>query len=82
MKEISDLKLDRKECLKCGAVWLNGTHYWNTGIAGDEMTLNNLVCANLGDSNCINPKKQSNKYYEGHDTWESRSEFIRDWKPE
>jgi len=82
MKETSDLTLNRTECPKCSAVWLNGQHYWHTGKSGDEKTLNNLVCANYGDLTCINPTKQSEKYYEGHDTWEARSEFIKNWKPE
>ena len=25
---LSDLKLDRKECPKCGATWINGQHVW------------------------------------------------------
>jgi hypothetical protein len=24
-RELSDLKLDRKECPKCGAIWINDT---------------------------------------------------------
>ena len=28
-RELSDLKLERKECPKCGAVWINGEHIWS-----------------------------------------------------
>ena len=36
-KEMSDLKLDRKECPKCGAIWINGQHIWSgTGATGNE----------------------------------------------
>lgn len=80
--EESNLKINRTECPKCGAVWLNGQHYWKTGSLGDEKTLNNLVCATHGDDTCINPNKQSGVMYENHDTWESRSGFIKQWKPE
>ena len=82
MKENSDLSLNRLECPKCGAVWLNGVHYWKTGILGDEKTLNNLVCSNLSDNTCINPQKQLGKLYEDKDSWEKRSQFIRNWSPE
>ena len=27
-RELSDLKLERKECEKCGAQWVNGQHVW------------------------------------------------------
>ena len=30
-REFSDLKIDRKECPKCGATWINGQHMWHTG---------------------------------------------------
>jgi hypothetical protein len=80
MKEESDLKLNRKECPKCGAIWLNNRHYWNTGVSGDERTLSNLVCSKLGDSTCINPQR-SGEHYVGHDTWDARAKFISDWNP-
>ena len=35
-KQVSDLKIDRVECPKCGAIWLNGQHTWSTGMKGDE----------------------------------------------
>ena len=73
MKEFSDLKLNRKECPKCNAIWINGQHYWSgTGNKGNESDLAGLVCNNLGDDTCINPSKGS----EGGDTWEKRLEFI------
>ena len=55
-KEVSDLSLSRKECPKCGAVWINGQHYWSgTGNKGNELDLAGLVCNKLGDDQCINP---------------------------
>lgn len=71
-KDFSDLKLDRKECKKCGAVWLNGVHHWRTGAKGNELDLAGLVCNKNGSSDCINPKKGQ----EGGDTWEKRMEFL------
>jgi len=38
------LELKSKVCSKCGAKWLNGQHYWSTGLIGDDQTLSNLVC--------------------------------------
>ena len=55
-RELSDLSLDRKECPKCGAIWLAGQHYWSgTGVKGNDLDLAGLVCNNLGDATCINP---------------------------
>ena len=71
-RELSDLSLSRKECPKCGATWINGQHRWATGIEGNERDLAGLVCNNLGDSTCINPKKGQ----EGGDTWEERFKLI------
>ena len=43
-RELSDLTLDRKECPKCGAIWLGGEHYWSgTGVKGNEKDLAGLV---------------------------------------
>jgi len=68
-KELSDLKLERKECPKCGAIWINGEHYWaGTGKKGNEDDLAGLVCNKLGDYTCINPRKGS----ELGTTWEKR----------
>ena len=69
-RELSDFKLDRKECPKCGAVWMNGQHYWATGAVGNELDLAGLVCNNLGDAPCINPKNG----LDGGDSWEKRLE--------
>ena len=69
-RELSDFKLDRKECPKCGAVWMNGQHYWATGAVGNELDLAGLVCNNLGDARCINPKNG----LDGGDSWEKRLE--------
>jgi len=68
-RELSDLKLERKECPKCGAVWINGQHYWSgTGNKGNELDLAGLVCNNLGDNQCINPVRGQ----DGGDNWEKR----------
>jgi len=68
-KELSDLSIERKECPKCGALWINGQHYWSgTGKVGNEDDLAGLVCNNLGDNTCINPKRGS----EIGTTWEKR----------
>ena len=81
-KELSDLSLDRKECPKCGAVWLDGQHIWTgTGKTGDEETLHNLVCSRVNDPQCINPKHKRTGMYENADSWEKRSEFIEGWDP-
>lgn len=74
-KQVSDLTLQRTECEKCGATWINGQHVWrgtgNTSTSS-EMDLAGLVCNKLGDNQCINPMKGK----EGGQTWEYRSGFI------
>lgn len=68
-KELSDLSMDRKECPKCGATWLNGEHRWiGTGKKGSELDLAGLVCNKLGDDTCINPCRGQG----GGDTWAKR----------
>ena len=68
-RELSDLKIERKECPKCGAIWLNGKHIWGgTGNRGSELDLAGLVCNKLGDDSCINPLKGM----DGGDTWAKR----------
>jgi hypothetical protein len=72
-KEMSNLKLERKECPKCGATWINGNHIWRgTANEGSELDLAGLVCNKLGDGTCINPSKG----IEGGTTWEYRAGFI------
>jgi len=72
-KQLSDLVLERKECAKCGAVWINGQHRWSgTASMGSEIDLAGLVCNKLGDSQCINPMKGN----ETGDTWKKRLEFL------
>jgi len=71
-KEVSGLSLKRVECETCGAVWINGQHYWQTGYKGNELDLAGLVCNNHGNAKCINPQKGA----EGGDTWEKRLEYI------
>ena len=72
-KQLSDLVLERKECAKCGAVWINGQHRWSgTGNKGNEFDLAGLVCNKLGDTQCINPMKGN----ESGDTWKKRLEDL------
>jgi len=71
-RELSDLKLERKECPRCGATWLNGAHRWATGCVGSELDLASLVCNEVNDPHCVNPKKGAT----GGDTWEKRRAFI------
>lgn len=75
-KETSDLSIDRKECSKCGAVWLNGQHMWSTGAVGDNQTLSNLVCGLVESPQCINPDHKRGHIYGEKDTWEKRAKFI------
>ena len=68
-RELSDFSIDRKECPKCGATWLNGQHYWSgTGKMGNELDLAGLVCNKLGNHQCINPSRGA----DGGDTWAKR----------
>ena len=74
-QSFSDFKLERKECEKCGATWINGQHGWRgTGAQtkDSELDLASLVCNKLGNHQCINPKKGE----VGGDTWEYRAGFI------
>jgi len=76
-REYSDLKLDRKECTHCGAVWLNGQHVWSgTGIRkdGSELDLAGLVCntSHGGGDKCVNPCKGKL----GGDTWAARMSAL------
>lgn len=72
-KELSDLSMTRTECPKCGALWINGQHYWSgTGKLGNELDLAGLVCNKLGNFQCINPKRGA----EGGDTWTKRLEDL------
>ncbi len=62
-----------KQCSKCGAKWISSDgetyqHFWSTGAPGNEDDLAGLVCNNLGDSQCINPKRGSTS----GDSWEKR----------
>lgn len=73
----SNLSLERKECPKCGAIWLNGVHYWTgTGQVGDTQTLSNLVCGLVESPKCINPDHKKGHIYGEKDTWIKRSQFI------
>lgn len=72
-KPLSDLKLERHECPKCKAVWINGVHTWGgTGNPGNELDLAGLVCNKFGDEHCINPSKG----IDGGQTWEERSGWV------
>ena len=81
-KELSEFKIERIECPRCGATWLNGQHYWSTGVTGDPETLSNLVCGMVEDSRCINPSHKKGHIYGEKDTWEKRSKFINNWTEE
>jgi len=72
-KEVSDLTLSRVECPKCGAIWMNGQHYWSTGKLGDEKTLSNLVCGLKDFKECINPRHKTGHIYGEKDTWDKRA---------
>ena len=74
-RQLSDLKLDRKECEKCGATWINGKHVFRGTAASysdSELDLAGLVCNKLGNHQCINPKKGE----DGGQTWEYRAGYI------
>ena len=62
-----------KQCGKCGAKWIDGQLYWATGKAGKEEDLAGLVCNNLGDDQCINPKRGDAT----GDTWRSVTSSLR-----
>jgi len=73
--DFSDLKLERKECEKCGATWINGKHVWRgTGASSEssELDLAGLVCNKYGNDQCINPMKGT----DGGQTWEYRAGYI------
>ena len=72
-REFSDLKIERKECGKCGATWINGQHMWYTGNKGNEADLAGLVCNKLGDSQCINPLRGD----DSGDSWEVREGDLK-----
>jgi len=77
-KEVSSFSMERKECEKCGAVWLNGQHMWTgTGKTGNELDLAGLVCNNISRENpdytkCINSKRGEI----GGQTWEYRRGYV------
>jgi|TARA_B100000085_G_scaffold264636_1_gene271764 hypothetical protein len=74
-KQLSDLKLERKECEKCGATWINGQHVFRGTAASytnSELDLAGLVCNKLGNHQCINPSRGK----DGGQTWEYRAGYI------
>jgi hypothetical protein len=48
--------MEIKTCSKCGARWIAGQLYWSSGKPGKEEDLAGLVCNEVKDTNCINPK--------------------------
>jgi hypothetical protein len=56
-RKLSDLKLERKECSRCGATWLNGVHHWKTGYKGNELDLAGLFVIKLTILCASTPKK-------------------------
>ena len=67
------------KCPACGAVWINGQHYWTgTGVKGDEKSLANLVCGLADTSKCINPSYKSGHIYGEADTWDKRRKNMYD----
>ena len=76
-KQVSDLKIDRVECPKCGTHLVEQyQHTWSTGMKGDEETLSNLVCSIKDSFQCINPKHKKGHIYGDKDTWDKRKKFI------
>jgi hypothetical protein len=77
-KEVSSFSIKRKECAKCGAVWLDDQHMWTgTGNKGNEMDLAGLVCNSISKEDpdyttCINPKRGEI----GGQTWAYRRGYI------
>ena len=69
--------MERRECEHCGACWLNGVHYWKTGVTSDssELDLAGLVCnTKYGNpSKCINPQRGEL----GGDSWEKRMGYLQ-----
>ena len=45
-QSFSDFKLERKECEKCGATWINGQHVWRG--TGAQTKDSELDLAGLG----------------------------------
>jgi len=68
-------KIPNKTCSKCGAHWIEGQLYWQTGAKGKNEDLAGLVCNRLPDEDipeCINSKRGD---ISGQ-TWEYRRGFI------
>lgn len=81
----SGLSVTRQECAHCGAIWINGKHYWSgTGISTkddkSEYDLAGLVCnTSYGNpSACINPKRGK----AGGDTWAKRLSDLENQEQE
>ena len=77
-KEVSSFSMERKECEKCGAVWLNGQHMWTgTGQKGNELDLAGLVCNNISKEDpdynkCI----KASRGQVGGQTWDYRRGYV------
>ena len=67
--------MSNRNCVVCGASWINGQLYWSTGKPGKDEDLNALVCRSLQGAkanSCINPAKGS----EGGIGWEERLKMV------
>lgn len=64
--------MECKTCPKCGARFMEGQLYWNSGKEGCPHDLAGLVCNEYADETCINPCRGSTS----GQTWESRRGFL------
>jgi hypothetical protein len=63
--------MSNRNCPICGAHWIDGQLYWQTGKPGKDEDLNALVCRRLTAKKadgCVNPAKGT----DGGIGWEER----------
>lgn len=63
-----------KKCMECGATWIDGQLYWQSGKVGCPHDLAGLLCNEIDTPDCINPCIGS----DSGQTWEKRREFLGD----